>query len=104
MQIIPTQAVPSQVLTALLGNQACEIKIYQRSLGLFCDLLVNGALIIGGVICENRNRIVRSVYLGFSGDLMFIDTQGNADPIYTGLGTQFVLAYLAADELPAGRG
>lgn len=40
------------------------------------------------------NLIVRSAYLGFIGDLAFIDTQGTSDPIYAGLGTRFQLVYL----------
>ena len=49
MQIIPLQAVPSQTLNVNLNNQACTINVYQKSTGLFIDLLVNDALIIGGV-------------------------------------------------------
>lgn len=61
---------------------------------MFLDLYVANSLIIGGVICENANRIVRSSYLGFVGDLAFFDTQGEEDPIYTGLGSRWVLDYL----------
>ena len=61
-------------------------------------------LIIGGVICENLNRIVRSLYLGFAGDLAFIDNQGSTDPVYTGLGTRYSLAYIEADELLPNEG
>ena len=104
MQIIPLQPTPSQVVTVSLANQACQIAVYQLSTGLFVDLSVNNALIIGGVLCENLNRIVRSLYLGFIGDLCFIDNQGDADPVYTGLGSRFSLAYLEASDLPAGQG
>ena len=104
MEIIPLRAVPSQVLTVTLGGQACQIAVYQKITGLYIDLYVNNALIIGGVICENLNRIVRSIYLGFIGDLAFIDNQGNDDPVYTGLGTRFSLAYLSVNDLPPGVG
>lgn len=72
--------------------------------GMFCDLYVNDALIIAGVIAENANRIVRSVYLGFTGDLAFFDTQAptggeGADPEYAGLGDRFQLVYLEAADL-----
>lgn len=99
MQIIPLQPLPAQVLTVLLADQACQIDVAQKSSGLFLDLYVGGALVVGGVICENRNRLVRSSYLGFVGDLMVIDTEGSSDPDYTGLGSRFVLAYLTADDL-----
>lgn len=99
MQIIPLQAVQNQALQVQLAGQPCQINIYQLAPGLFADLYVAGALIIGGVICENVNRIVRSAYLGFVGDLIFIDTQGSTDPIYTGLGARYQLAYLSTDDL-----
>lgn len=99
-QIIPVQATPQQTITVSLANQACRIFIYQLSTGLFLDLYVNDALIIGGVICQNLNRIVRDVYLGFIGDLCFVDNQGSDDPVYTGLGNRFSLAYVPAGDLP----
>jgi hypothetical protein len=104
MQIIPLQPVPSQTVAVLLADQNCQIKCYQKSTGMFLDLYVDDALIIGGVICLNLNRIVRSLYLGFIGDLAFIDSTGSADPIYTGLGDRFNLAYLEVSELPPGQG
>lgn len=104
MLIVPLTPVPSQELTVLLANQACQINISQKRLGMFMNLYVNNSLIIGGVICQNLNRIVRSLYLGFTGDFMFFDTQGTSDPIYTGLGDQYRLIYLEAADLPAGQG
>lgn len=103
MLIIPTQPVPSQTLQASLNNQPCTINLYQSPYGLFLDLLINGGLIIGGVICWNLNLCVRNAYLGFVGDLMVGDTQGNSDPVYTGLGTRYQLAYLTpADVVASG--
>ncbi|MDR3533947.1 MAG: hypothetical protein P4L90_25705 [Rhodopila sp.] len=100
--VVPLQPVPSQTVTVTLNNQACQINVYQLSTGLFVDLLVNNVLIIGGVIGEDRNVIVRSVYLGFSGDIAFIDTQGTEDPVSTGLGQRFFLMYFYPADLPAG--
>ena len=101
-QVIPLQAVPSQVVSVTLNNQACTIRVRQTSTGLYVDLYVNNALIIGGVIAENLNVVVRSTYLGFIGDLAFFDTQGTTDPVYAGLGSRYVLEYFAPSELPAG--
>lgn len=84
-----------------LADQSCLIELRQKSMGLFINLYVNDALIIGGVICQNRNRIVRSAYLGFIGDLAFIDNMGASDPEYAGLGSRYELAYLTADEVEA---
>ncbi len=110
MQIVPLQATPSQIVTVSLSNQTCQIKVYQKAQGLFMDLYVNNSLVIGGVVCEDRNRIVRSAYLGFVGDFAFIDSQaaqsadgtviGN-DPTFDGLGPngRYALAYLTPADL-----
>lgn len=99
MRIIPIQATASQIVTAQLADQVCQITIKQRAFGLFLDLDVNNSSIVAGVLCQNLNKIVRSDYLGFTGDLCFIDQQGTSDPDYTGLGSRFVLAYLEASDL-----
>lgn len=101
MNVVPLQAVPSQSLTTTLSGQNTQINVYQKFFGVFVDLYVNNALIIGGCIAQNLNRIVRSVYLGFQGDICFFDTQGSTDPVYTGLGTRYQLIYLTSAELAA---
>lgn len=104
MNIVPIDAVASQRFTISLANQACQIELYQKVDGLFMNLFVNDVLVIGGVICENQNRIVRDRYLGFSGDFFFNDSQGSDDPVYTGLGSRFRLIFIDPTELPAGVG
>jgi hypothetical protein len=104
MQVIPLQAIPNQTLQVQLEGQPCTIDIAQYRYGLFMTLHVGDALIIASVLCENFTRIVRSLYLGFSGDFFILDTQGTTDPVYTGLGSRYVLCYLTAAELPAGQG
>lgn len=99
MQIIPLQAVPAQIFNVQLDGQDVILNIYQKSFGMFADIYLNNVLIVAGVICQNLNALIRGAYLGFSGNLAFIDlqtdTNGNgSDPFYTGLGTQFVLAYI----------
>ena len=101
MMIVPTKPLPSQDITVSLADQSCLIELRQNTFGLFMNLYVNDALIIGGVICQNLNRIVRSAYLGFVGDLAFIDNMGTSDPYYTGLGDRYSLAYLSAAEVAA---
>lgn len=104
---VPIQAVPNQTLQVQLGGQPCVLNIYQLAYGLFMDVYVSNSLIVAGVICENLNRIVRDLYLGFVGDFVFVDTQGAMnpqDPVYTGLGSRYQLIYLEATDLPAGQG
>lgn len=104
MLIVPLQPVPNQTVTITLNNQVCQINVYQKQQGLFLDLFVNNILIIGGVICQNLNRIVRSLYLGFKGDLAFIDNMGSTDPYYTGIGQRYSLSYISSDELLPNEG
>lgn len=96
---VPLTPVPSQTVTVQLSNQNCRINVYQKFYGIFVDLYVENVLIIGGVIAEDRNPIVRSKYLGFNGDLEFFDTVGTDDPEYSDLGTRYLLIYLTADEV-----
>ena len=99
---IPLQAVANQTLVVQLGGQSVQLNLYQKTSGLFLDVLVNNAYVVAGVICENLNRIVRDAYLGFLGDLVFMDSQGASDPIASGLGAQFLLFYLTQADLAAG--
>lgn len=98
MLIVPLQPVPNQTLQVQLAGQPCTLNLFQYTYGLFASVYVGDVLIIASVLCQNFNRIVRSTYLGFVGDLVFLDTQGTDDPIYTGLGSRFVLLYLTPDE------
>jgi hypothetical protein len=101
MQIVPLTDAYSQTLNITLGGQACQIDLKTRSTGLYCDLYVNDELKLGGAVCRNLARIVINTYLGFSGDLMFSDTQGTDDPSSPGLGSRFLLFYIEASDLAA---
>lgn len=95
MQIIPLQSAPSQSLAIVLNNQDCEISIYQKSTGLYFDLLSNGEIIVTARYCANGVKIVRRPDSVFVGDFMFVDIEGqNQNPDYLGLGESFVLVYL----------
>lgn len=91
--IVPLQPVPSQTLTISLGGQAVQVSIRQKSTGLYADVSVNNKLVVGGALCLNATPIVRSGYLGFVGELRFVDMQGKSDPTYDGLGSRFPLVY-----------
>lgn len=94
--VVPLSAVPAQVLAVTLAQQACTIRVYQKAFGIFLDLYVDGRAIVLGVQCEDRNRVVRDAYRGFTGDLLFVDTQGRDDPYYTGLGGRYVLLWVSS--------
>ncbi len=97
--LVPLQPVASQTISVILGNQACQFNLYSKFDVLYIDVYVNNNPVILGVQCQNGNRIIRSAYLGFLGDLAFVDTQGSADPSYTGLGSRWLLEYLDPADL-----
>ncbi len=99
MQAIPLTDAPSQVLSAVLGGQSCTIKIATRRTSLFIDLYVNNVLVVGSALCRNGILILRETYLGFVGDLMFVDTQGSSDPSYPGLGSRYTLLYVTPADI-----
>ncbi len=109
MQTIPLSAVASQSLTVTLNGQNCQLNIYAKTFAtdnvnavvnrVFVDVYINNTLIIGGVPGLNAVKIVRDAYLGFSGDLVFYDLEGSSDPLYSGLGTRWVLVYYLPSEL-----
>lgn len=91
---VPLAAAPNQAVNVLLNGQNCTFNIYQKSTGLFIDVNVAYVRLLSGIICLNRNWIVRSKYIGFLGDIAFVDMQGSSDPYYTGLGSRYLLAYV----------
>ena len=99
MLIIPVTDTYAQTFNVNLGGQDVTLNLYQKPAGLFIDVTVSGVLIIGGVICRNTTRIVRDLYLGFVGDLMWLDNQGADDPVSPGLGSRYSLVYLEAADL-----
>lgn len=102
MQVIPLQPLPNQTLQVQLGSQACTIDVVQTAYALFLSLSVGGQPIVSSQICENLVLMVREAYLGFVGDLVFVDGQGASDPAYTGLGGRFQLLWLEPGDIPAG--
>ena len=96
LALVPLVAVPSQTLSVQLGVLSCRINVYQKATGLYFDLLVADVAIVTGALALNLNKLVRSAYLGFTGDLYFFDTAGTADPTYDGLGARYVLLWDSA--------
>ena len=77
MQQIFLQSVPSQQTQVVLDGQSCAISVYVKNQCMFFDLVVNGTQIAYAVQCKNLVSLVPTAYLGFSGWLVFFDTQKN---------------------------
>ena len=99
MQTIPLSPIANQTLGVMLDGQQVTLAIYQKSTGLYCDIGLNNAPLLYGVACLDDAPLVISAYLGFPGDLAFVDTQGSDPPYYTGLGTRWALIWLEPADL-----
>ena len=101
-------------MSVTLSGQACTFRIYGKQifvpyqppnaiitqppayaldLPVFVEVYVNDALLIGSTLCSNAVTVVRNGYWNFVGDIAFLDTQGNDDPLTSGLGSRWVLGY-----------
>lgn len=90
---IDLEQIPSQTFGVILNDQDCIISLYTRGANIYCDLSINDSPIITGAICLDRQNIIPYEYLGFNGNLMFIDQEGQLDPDYTQFNDRFVLVY-----------
>lgn len=96
--IIPVQALKSQTFRVMLAGQNTLVALYQKGDSLFADVSLSGVPLKYAQLCRNRVLIVRQPYLGFTGDLVIVDTQGNDDPQWSGLGSRWELVYLSPGE------
>jgi len=114
MQLVPLTAVPSQLVQANLNWQSVSIAVYQLGMApvtdLYCDLTSNGAPIVTCRKCRAFSGsatdaapflLLDSAYRGFQGDFLFIDSEGDEDPQYSGLGSRWQLIYYSPDDLAA---
>lgn len=99
MQEISLQPAKGQDVRVTLGSQSCRVRLHQRSTGFYIDLWKDDSPLMQGVLCLNCTRLVRYPYLGFSGDLVFVDTLGTDNPTWDGIGARYKLYYLAAEDL-----
>ncbi|HDL7179812.1 TPA: phage baseplate plug family protein [Yersinia enterocolitica] len=99
MNVITLENKKSQSIFITLEGQSCLIRIIQRDSSIYMDLTVNGDPILQGVPCLYANKIVRYKYLGFRGDLFFLDNEGQSDPQWNGLADRFTLYFITEAEL-----
>ena len=101
MRDIPLAAVPTQTAAVVLDGQAAQIQVRQNGPYMYFDLQLGDQPIVTTRICRDRQLLlVDARYRGFKGDFMFLDTQGESDPRYNGLGSRYRLVFLSASELP----
>jgi hypothetical protein len=98
MQNVPLQPIPSQLSKLVLGGQNCQLTVYQKPQGLFVDIVADDISVSVGTVARDTAMLISRDYVGFAGNLFFIDTQGDEDPHYTGFGSRYSLVYLTAEE------
>ena len=83
---VPLAQVPNQFFTTSLNGITWSITLETRLNNLYITLSNNnGGLVLANRICLNRT------YLGHG--FVFVDIDGNSDPVYTGLGTRYLLIW-----------
>jgi hypothetical protein len=95
---IPLIAEPSQTVKIVLNGQNIQISVYTKDSGLFVDINSNGTDIVVAVLALNGVPIICREYMGFLGNMIFIDTQGSNDPTYDALGSRYQLIYMDQTE------
>ena len=90
---VPLSALPSQELSLVLSNQDVTVRVLTRGDYLYLDDLKDGSAVIQGQLIVTGQNLLPSGLADFIGNFQMVDINGNSDPVYTGLGTQYRLLY-----------
>jgi len=80
---IPLQPIPNQSVSFLLNGTSYTIDVDTRLENIYISIFQEGQYVL-------RNRALRA-YAPVGFDLQLADTLGTDDPIYTGLGSRWLL-------------
>ena len=108
MQEIPLRAAGNQTLQVVLEGQNCSLRLYTRSLSdgvetLFCDLSIDQDPVFYGCPCLDGLPMPLYAWLGMTGQLVFVDMEGDEAPHWSGLGSRWKLLYMSPAEADAYR-
>lgn len=93
---IALSPVPNQTVAFQASGHRVSLTLRTLPNGaLLADVVMDGSTIAAGRTCLDRTAIIRRAYVGFPGDLAFVDTQGTLDPAASGLGTRYLLAWIS---------
>lgn len=99
MKIIPIKQRDDQYFNCTFGDDSYRMRLLDRgTAGVFLDVYREDKLLLPGLACLDRVRIIRSPYKRFPGDLMFVDQEGFDNPQFSYFNTRFQLNYLTEDE------
>lgn len=89
--------IPSQTVTTTLSGKQARLWVRQLSSGLYVDVWLDETPFLMGALCLTGVPLIRNPASILPGELVFIDTEGNEDPDYTGLEKRWVLVYREND-------
>ncbi|CAI3955078.1 unnamed protein product [Commensalibacter communis] len=96
MKIISLNAIDAQEFSSNFDGTMYSFRLMDKgNAGVFMDIYDGVDPVLTGILCLDRVRLVRSAYVNFPGDLMFVDQEGFTHPTYTGFGSRYLLYYLA---------
>lgn len=96
---IPLAKTPNQELAINLGNQIINITLNTRiNNNLYISVTADDEQIINNRICRSGERLINADYKNINGDLAFIDTLGNSDPIWSELDDRYILYWVDKNE------
>ena len=95
---IPVTAIPNQRFSVTLNGQSCTIELRQIGPALMISLWVDDAVAYQNSICGTKCKLGQFNNAVLSGALFFIDTLGETDPEFTGLGERYKFYYVSADD------
>lgn len=99
MKVISIKQKDDQYFNCTFGDSGYRMRLLDRgTAGVFLDVYREDELLLAGLPCLDRVRIIRSAYKRFPGDLMFVDQVGFDNPQFSYFNTRFQLNYLNEDE------
>lgn len=92
----------NQTFTCVLNGQDAVITLRVLNGLVYMDLVVNQTTIVLNELCHNRVVINLHKYKPLIGNLVFIDIEGQKDPIFSEFNSRYKLYYFT-DELSIDR-
>lgn len=102
--VVNLKAIPNQLVSTVLNGKSVVIEAIQRGDFMAAKVTIDGVLKESGAICANGLDLLQNCASELQGSLSFIDTVGDSDPTYTGLGDRYQLAFVPTQESANGGG
>ena len=98
IRTIPLSQIPYQIVSAVVNDQAFQIEVRQLGGSIYTTTTVDGELIASAVRAVAGGSITPWPSSAVSTQVIWVDTQGDDDPQYGGLGDRWLLGFEEASE------